>query len=139
MRLVFAHKHTPGSWLIRIATWSRWSHVAVVDGSDVIESTLQHGGVKRRPLFEFLDEYRHFEFAEWSLPDEPAAMAFLQAQLGKPYDWTALLGFALRRDWAEDDAWFCNELAEAAAVAGGRQRFRGALSRITPGVSWAVL
>lgn len=39
---------------------------------------------------------------------------FLRAQLGKPYDLTALAGAAFDRDWHQDDAWFCSELQAAA-------------------------
>jgi uncharacterized protein YycO len=35
---------------------------------------------------------------------------FLNKQLGKPYDKTAIWGFAAGRDWREDDSWFCSEL-----------------------------
>lgn len=35
---------------------------------------------------------------------------FLNKQLGKPYDSTAIWGFAAGRDWREKDSWFCSEL-----------------------------
>lgn len=41
-------------------------------------------------------------------------LAFLQAQVGKPYDVTAIAGLALDRNWREDDSWFCSELMAAA-------------------------
>ena len=41
-------------------------------------------------------------------------MAFLKAQLGKPYDHTAIWGFAAGRNWRDDDSWFCSELQMAA-------------------------
>jgi hypothetical protein len=35
----------------------------------------------------------------------------LLAQQGKPYDWTGIIGFALHRNWNNDDTkWFCSEL-----------------------------
>jgi len=40
--------------------------------------------------------------------------AFLQSQKGKPYDKTAIWGFAAGRDWREKDSWFCSELQAAA-------------------------
>lgn len=39
---------------------------------------------------------------------------FLRAQLGKPYDITAIAGLALNRSWREADSWFCSELVAAA-------------------------
>lgn len=34
---------------------------------------------------------------------------FHRAQLGKPYDWRAIVDFGIQRNWREDDAWFCSE------------------------------
>lgn len=45
---------------------------------------------------------------------------FLNSQLGKPYDKTAILGFATGREWRDPDAWFCSELQAAALEVSGR-------------------
>lgn len=45
--------------------------------------------------------------------------AFLLAQVGKPYDATAIAGVALNRDWREPDSWMCSELAAAALEQSG--------------------
>ena len=45
---------------------------------------------------------------------ETTWLNFLTAQIGKPYDKLAIAAFAVERDWREDDAWFCSELAAAA-------------------------
>lgn len=39
---------------------------------------------------------------------------FLQDQLGKPYDWSAILGFAFNRNWRDPRKWYCSELQAAA-------------------------
>lgn len=39
---------------------------------------------------------------------------FLRAQLGKPYDMTAIAAFVFDRDWRQADSWFCSELVAAA-------------------------
>ena len=39
---------------------------------------------------------------------------FLVAQLGKPYDLTALAGAAFDRNWHKANSWFCSELIAAA-------------------------
>lgn len=39
--------------------------------------------------------------------------SFLTAQLGKPYDITAILAFVRGRNWRRADAWFCSELIAA--------------------------
>lgn len=50
---------------------------------------------------------------------EAAFTAFLKEQLGKPYDHTAIWGFAAGRDWRQDDSWFCSELQTAALEIAG--------------------
>jgi hypothetical protein len=58
-----------------------------------------------------------------SYPVPPAAEAklykFLKEQLGKPYDKTAIWGFAAGRDWRDPKDWFCSELQAAAMEAAG--------------------
>lgn len=138
MRIVFARKNTLSSWLIRLFTWSRWSHVAIVDRAVAIESTFWGHGVRMRPLQDLIADHTWCEFGEVSLPDETAGIGFAYAQLGKPYDWTAIFGFVLRENWADDAKWFCSELVEASIKAGGFTRFREDLSRITPRDVWMV-
>lgn len=36
--------------------------------------------------------------------------AFLNAQLGKPYDRLAIFAFAIERNWRDEGAWYCSEL-----------------------------
>lgn len=58
---------------------------------------------------------------------------FLHAQVGKPYDKTAIWGFALDRDWREQDSWFCSELQSAALEeANICPRLYSPASKITP-------
>lgn len=59
---------------------------------------------------------------------------FLIEQIGKPYDKTAIIAFALDRDWREQDSWFCSELIAAALeVSGLCPKLYLADSKITPG------
>lgn len=43
--------------------------------------------------------------------------AFVEAQIGKPYDMRAIEAFPLDRDWRTPNAWFCSELNAAALEA----------------------
>ncbi|HZT90232.1 MAG TPA: hypothetical protein VFA12_19995 [Stellaceae bacterium] len=52
-------------------------------------------------------------------PREQWFYRYLRDQLGKPYDISAILGFASGRDWRADDSWFCSELIAAALEAAG--------------------
>jgi len=139
MRVIFSRQCRPSSFLIRLFTWSQWSHVSILEDEDhIIDSTFKHGGVRRRPVLELVGEVSAFEVVEVPLPMEDAGMDFIRSQLGKPYDWTAIVGFILRENWADPAKWFCNELFEAGCKAGGRLRFRESLSRVTPRHSWMV-
>jgi uncharacterized protein YycO len=109
MKVIFCRSWLPGSLLIRALTFSKWAHVAVVcpDGA-VLEATWPHG-VRWSTLGALLATHSSFE--ERTLPITPEAFAWLRAQVGKPYDISAL--FAVLnpwRDWQEDDKWFCSEL-----------------------------
>ena len=48
-----------------------------------------------------------------------AYYTFVQAQIGKPYDMTGVVGFAVGRDWRNTNAWFCSELVAAALEESG--------------------
>jgi uncharacterized protein YycO len=139
MKAIYCRRHNPGSLLLRFFTWSSWSHCGIVtpDGT-VIEAAAFHGVIER-PLSEFMAGVSKSADRDIPLPDDAAAIRFARAQVGKPYDWSGAIGLALRRDtWQADDAWFCSELVEAAAAAGGRQRFINQASRVTPQHSWMV-
>lgn len=45
--------------------------------------------------------------------------SFLTAQIGKPYDISAIEAFVVGRNWQEEDAWFCSELIAAGLVRAG--------------------
>jgi len=48
-------------------------------------------------------------------PDqEETFLKFLLSQVGKPYDHQAIWGFAVGRNWREEDSWICSELQAAA-------------------------
>jgi uncharacterized protein YycO len=47
------------------------------------------------------------------------AYAFANAQVGKPYDTTAILAFIAGRNWREPDSWFCSELFMASVETAG--------------------
>jgi hypothetical protein len=51
--------------------------------------------------------------------DEDKVVAFLDAQVGKKYDWLGIIRFALRIDRNRADEWFCSELVYEAMERGG--------------------
>lgn len=135
MQLLFVRRPTLACAAIRVATWSPWSHVAAVFGGTVFEATVRHGVRKTLPSVVLANSVDH-AWAEVPCRTDPT-LRFLEAQLGKPYDWTAIFGIMTRRDWQEDDSWFCSELVATAADAGGVSLIHKPKNRVTPGDLWS--
>lgn len=136
--LLFSTTSNPFSALIRAATWSRWSHVSVVDGSSVIEAAAIYG-VRRVSLMEAIDRDKDWALVKFPCTDPVAVIAAAASQIGKPYDYTAILGLGLHRDWQEDDSWFCSELVAWGFNAAGQPLFRSdCMRRITPQHLWML-
>ncbi len=141
LRLVYTRHHSLASVLIRLVTWSPWSHVAIAteDGT-VIESRALSGGVVERPISQALSGASRIEWVSVPCPDPEAAIAWARTQLGQRYDWSAAIGIGLHRRWDRTGRWYCSELVEAALAQAGRPRFRSAaVSRVTPQMSYMVL
>lgn len=96
------------SRLIRYGTWSDYSHVDFVLPNGQLLGAHLNGGVQaREPNYEtFTKKLR----AVVDAPDHVLVAAM--SQIGKKYDWTAITDFVTRkkRNWREDDSWFCSEL-----------------------------
>lgn len=139
IQLIFCtNPSNPLSWAIRAGSWSRWSHVAVIDGEFVIEAIALHG-VVRTPL-----ALRQAEDPRWSIsalrcPNPSAVIAAASSQIGKPYDYTGVLGIGLHRNWQKGDRWFCSELVAWAFEQSGSPLFRAhAVHRVTPQDLWML-
>jgi uncharacterized protein YycO len=136
--LLFSTTSSPFSWLIRLLTWSRWSHVSIVDGDDVIEAHALHG-VIRRPYYEAIETAKRCEFVRLRCDNPQAVIEAARSQVGKGYDWTALFGILLRRNWQDTDSWFCSELVAWAFTKAGCGLFRtDRLARVTPEHLWML-
>lgn len=132
LQLLFTTTHWPASWLIRAGTWSAWSHVALVDGDQVIESVMGHG-VRRVPLYSAIRRASRHTLVSLQARNPALIVSAAAEQIGKPYDYTAILGLGLHHDWQEDDAWFCSELVAWAFQQAGEPLFRAeCLRRVTP-------
>ncbi len=71
----------------------------------------------RPPFYERWKERVVIAVRGISYAQEQKFYQFLYAQLGKPYDSTAIWGFVSGRDWRAQDSWFCSELQTAALEA----------------------
>lgn len=107
------------SWVIRWTTWSRYSHVVLIDGarSEIIEAT--HGQpVRRLPLADFLRRdnavvrrIRH--------PRPEAVWSAAEGLIGRHYDDWYAAGLILRRHWQRPSDYSCVELLTTAARSTG--------------------
>lgn len=136
--LLFSTSRHPMSAVIRACTWSSWSHVALIDGDEVIEATAP-AGVRRYPVLLALDHAKQAAIVDLPCRDSRAVIAAAASQLGKPYDYTAIAGLGLHRYWQEDDRWFCSELVAWAFSQAGESLFRAdVLRRVTPQHLWML-
>jgi hypothetical protein len=108
------------------------SHAMVVDGDSVIEARMLWmdgarvgSGVRRIPRAVALSGAQVVAERAFSVPDATAGLAFCREQIGKSYDFRGALGLVRdpMREWAQDDCWFCFELAAATLHAAGRLLF----------------
>jgi uncharacterized protein YycO len=76
-------------------------------------------GVRIRPAAYIQSEI----FLRVSIPanadQERYFYAFLNEQIGKPYDKVSIFSFLTGRNWRDESAWFCSELAAAALEQAG--------------------
>lgn len=136
--LFCTNPRNPLSWLIRAGSWSQWSHVAIIDGDDVIEA-IAINGVVRTPITVRKVQDTRWEVVAMPCADPSAVIAAAASQIGKPYDYTGVLGVGLHRDWQDDGRWFCSELVAYAFEAAGFPLFRAdAFRRISPQAIWQL-
>lgn len=131
MKIIYGRNSMPLSWLIRLFTWSRWSHCGIVYGDDVIEATAKHGVIVT-PIAEFKRRYKTWAIAEMPSGDDWLLLA--RNEVGKPYDWSAIFGLALRTGWDSDGKWFCSELIAHCSGIFREDR----VGRITPEDLWRI-
>ncbi len=137
MRVLLCASNQIGSRIIRAVTWSRWSHAAIIDGDEIIEAVWPR--VRVSPLADALVSHPRWVIIDIPVADEALAIAAARSQVGKPYDLWGVLGLGIKRNWQEDDAWWCSELIPWAAKQGGTDLFRpDALRRITPEHLWML-
>ena len=137
MRVLLCASNQIGSHIIRAATWSRWSHAAIIDGDEIIEAVWPR--VRVSPLADALVSHPRWVIIDIPVADEALAIAAARSQVGKPYDLWGVLGLGIKRNWQDDEAWWCSELIPWAAKQAGTDLFRpDALRRITPEHLWML-
>lgn len=127
------------SGAIRKLTWSRFSHVVLInpDRSSYIEST--HGvGVRELPIGE-LWEKGDVEIGKINHPNPKKVWELAKREIGKPYDSKYVWGWLCHRNWQEDKEWACCELIPALAAKTGHPIIRcEEFCKVTPQLLYMI-
>lgn len=125
-------EHSVGSWIVRRATNSRWSHVDILTPEGFLGARLA-GGVQIRPWSYILPS--RIAYGILTPKTQGAARqadAWLRQQIGESYDWTAILAMPFGSSWHLEGRWFCSELVAAWADRLGCPLQRRAMQRVSP-------
>jgi len=106
------------SRLIEWQTRGDYSHAAIFDDdTNTLYESWQSDGVHKKPNWSAHDDptVDFFKFAH-TRAEAKIIRGFLEAQLGKKYDWLGVLRFVSRTQLRPDakEKWFCSELVTAA-------------------------
>lgn len=145
LKIVFTKdSYSPISWLIRWAlprsrfAFAASSHCYVVNCDKYYDAHL-FKGIRAIDEKTALKGSTIVKVIEYTILNPIRVSAWLDEQIGKKYDWKGAFGLALKpsRNWAEDDSWFCYELAAAAIKVGGKDVFNN-ISHITETALFAI-
>ena len=131
IRIWFCRSKTLAGRLIRWVTFSRWNHVAVEINGLVYEADMLEG-VRTVPVRQFKRMWTEVQYLDVYVRDQAATIRWLNQQLGKPYDFMAILALPFRATWQHPHKWFCSELVAKALAVGGLREFAIEKFRITP-------
>lgn len=113
------------SGLSIIRWWERspFGHVAIRINDSVLEAV--SAGVQCREFGHDLRDMTAYTI-RLNLPNEEAAYTFAEAQIGKPYDWGALIQDIIGKIWpyerwkdSQTGKWDCSRLVQAILEKGG--------------------
>lgn len=124
-------------WATKIALYGFWAtHAEALMPDGRLLGARFSGGVQARAHDYDAGKFDQelFLTIKTTEAQEAAFYDFLRAQVGKKYDWRAIVSFFGSRDWQEPDSWFCSELMAAGLSACGffPQHMAVKFDRITP-------
>jgi hypothetical protein len=117
--LAYSNSHTILSPIIRAIEDSEYSHIAIfitpgepTDDSMLIESTISRNGVNISTLRAFKERSSGWKITRlhFQIDDFDKLRYFALLEEGKKYDLTGVIGLGFKRDWQENDRWWCTEL-----------------------------
>lgn len=130
IKLLFSTNNGIGARLIRLGTWSKYSHCDVFteDGS-IIGAVPFKGVIEYDPSIRLKNQY---EICVIENVDAAKVIEGVKQQLGKSYDWTGVMSLSIHRDWHSPDKWFCSELLAWAVERAGTPVINKYSNRVTP-------
>lgn len=134
VRILATTQRSLFSKLIRFGTWSKYSHVDIIlgDGQHVIGATALEG-VRVEYVHEMKRKSSAWAIYEFDCKLDRELQQLAISQLGKGYDYLAIIGFIFRKKWQKETRWFCSELVAWVAEQLGCPLLTGPHHRITPG------
>lgn len=138
--VLFTKQRSLGSYIIRLVTWSNYSHVEILLPDmnlkdDFLFSSTAKDGVGYTRLSERLHKSSKAVIMEIDSDNFnfPLLLKFIESNMWKKYDWLGVIGIGLKRDWQSNNRWFCSEIVASALKYAGVQLFdSGFYGRITP-------
>lgn len=131
VKVHFCSSNLPFALLIKLFTFSKWNHVAIEVGGIVYEARAWYGVTKT--TFEELSSRQNKIYTkEVHGLDGQAVRNFCEDQVGKKYDYRAIVALPFKRDWGREFEWFCSELGTKALISGGRLFKKFPAYRVTP-------
>lgn len=114
------------SWMSKLITWQTrgiYSHASIIlNNGEIIEAWQIGSGVRViKSLSEGHTKNTLVDIFDFDHSQEGARLAekFLEAQVGKKYDWRAIARFLTKRRGDNKDKWICSELVFAAVQHAG--------------------
>jgi hypothetical protein len=112
MKVIFARNNgSLISKVIRLYTWSDWSHVGIIDGEHVIEA-IGGKGVAKTELKAF-----ELRYDDTCIRHIAGDIDKARALIGKDFDQRGLWGGLCHLGIQDPDKWFCSELVAHASDA----------------------
>lgn len=111
LKLIFGQGRSWRSRLIRLFTWSNWSHVAVIDEDNHVIEAAGGIGVRKIPLSAFQTKYPTHE-----IRFIPGDINKVRKEVGTRYDTGGLFGWLFSSSKLQDpEEWFCSEIVAYAS------------------------
>jgi hypothetical protein len=137
--MIFTNSKKPAAPLIRFVTWSQFSHVAVmIDDDTIVHADFK--GVRVEPIKDLQDRSDNWMIVEYECENPQDVISACLTQVGKPYDFTGLVGIIIRDiDIQDDSKWWCSELPMYGSAAAKWPTFNlEFIHRLTP-QHWLML